>query len=366
MERMVTSTMTWYLEKNNISIEEQAGFRRGSMAKSSSALKNSVVVNSLLKSWNATNLRYEESPHPTVLLRIPGLTHESFDRNWNPKATSLMQTSATARAYVFHTALPATTAGAKEGHETEEKYFLDWLRLTEEFLVFVSSSELVISRALYENNVQKWPLDMRFVLGNVGNRTITSTNEFYTCDGDCNKLLWTNTTQFVAVDKTTRKAAKLPDWYLSKYKGKGYMDKGLIVKPFSRPDVTYVHPHVVQWKDTDNYKHTNWTSYVRWATDALHAALLLQSPSLPSHYSPYTTTGDSVTSTAKAALHGITEDIIARGLQKMHIVYLRECLQGESVEIHVWQNSREEKELVYFSVVKDGEDVCQIKFWFFT
>ncbi|GFR63092.1 hypothetical protein ElyMa_003595200 [Elysia marginata] len=271
------------------------------MAKSFSAIKNSVVANSPLKLWNATNFRYEESPHPTVLLRIPGLTHESFDRNWNPKMTSIMQTSSTARVYAFHRVLPA--ASDKESHDTEERYFLDWPRLTENFYVFASSSEFVMSRALYEKNIRKWPIDMRFTLGNIGNCSVASTSKFYACDGDNNPLLWTNTTQFVTVDKTTRRAARIPDWYLSKYKGKGYMDKGLVVKPFVRPAVTYAHPTVVQWTDTDNYKHTNWASYVCWATDALHAALLLQSPSLPSHYSPYTTTGDSLTSTAKAALH---------------------------------------------------------------
>ncbi|RUS69996.1 hypothetical protein EGW08_022241 [Elysia chlorotica] len=339
---------------------------------SSSAKTSNMISSSPLRLWGAENFQYEESPHPSTSLRIPGLTHESFDRDWNPKMTSIMQTSSIARVYAFHTPLPPTSGNEKQTGKT--RFFLDWPRLTQEFFTFVSSSEFVMSRALYKKSLKKWPLDMKFTLAHIGTCSIASTSEFFACpDGKtstASELLWSNTNQFVTVDRATRKATRLPDWYLERYKGKGYMDRGLVVKPFERPAATYAHPSVVQWTDTDNYNHTNWASYVRWATDALHAAIFLQNSgtgaSSTRSYSPYQAPNlVSAEESARSALHGITRDIVARGLRKLHISYLRECLQGERVETHVWQDRGGERELVYFSVVRDGEDVCQMKMWYF-
>ena len=163
--------------------------------------------------------------------------------------TSIMQTSTLARLYAFHTLLPTCD---KEGQTTEKKYFLDWPQLTQEFYTFASSSEFVMSRDLYEKNIRKWPLDMKFTLGNIGTCSVASTSQFFACpiEGEtssCSTPLWSNTIQFVTVDKTTRKPARLPDWYLKKYKGKGYMDRGLVLKPFDRPAATYAHPAVVRF-----------------------------------------------------------------------------------------------------------------------
>ena len=49
----------------------------------------------------------------------------------------------------------------------------------------------------------------------------------------------------------------------------------------------------------------------------------------------------------------------------MQAVFLSECLHGDALETHLWQEDGGEKELVYFSVTKDGKDVCQMKMWFF-
>ncbi|RUS82981.1 hypothetical protein EGW08_009266 [Elysia chlorotica] len=191
------------------------------------------------KFWGAENFSYEESPHPSTSLRIPGLTHESFDNTFprNPKITSIMHTSTVAREYANQTPLPT---GDQE--QAKEKYFLDWPLLTQEFFMFASCSEFVMSRALYEKNTRKWPLDMKFTLGNVGACSVATTCDFFALGGS--EPLWTNTNQAVSVDKKTRMPARLPDWFLEKYRGKGHMDRGLIVKPFDRPTATYAHPSV--------------------------------------------------------------------------------------------------------------------------
>ncbi|GFN89724.1 hypothetical protein PoB_001623000 [Plakobranchus ocellatus] len=316
------------------------------------------------------HLEYKDSPHPMTTGRVSGLHFESFDKDRNPKMTSIMNLTNRARVSISHTPLPASGKNAN-GHQ-EAQMFLDGPRLTNEFYVFASCSEFVMSRALYETTVPKGLLDIKFVLGHVGNCTVSLVTEFYACVeiGSPHRSfraapLWTNTHQFVTVDKNTRKPAQLHDWFQDKYKGKGAMERGLTVKPFDRPAVTYAHPTVVQWTDTDHYNHTSWSSYVRWATDALHAALLLQNKSYSPHKPNAAMSKSSQSDTVNVALCGISKEIVVRGLRKMQVIYLRECLEGEHLETHVWQEEGAEKELVWFSVVKDGEDRCQIKMWFF-
>ena len=98
--------------------------------------------------------------------------------------------------------------------------------------------------------------------------------------------------------------------------------------------------------------------------DSLQAALRLKNPDSSSSQRP--TAADSAAGKATAALHSITRDIVLRGIRKLQITFFNECLEGEELETHVWQDGKAEKELVYFSIVKNGEDVCQIKLWFFT
>ena len=147
--------------------------------------------------------------------------------------------------------IPLPRSNSNEPEKQQEEYFLDWPFFTSNFFHYVIGTEFVMSRAMYDNKVPKWPVDMKFTLGNVGSSSLTLTSDFYACNGEkeWSTPLWTNTAQLVAVDKTTRKASRLPDWYQRKYKGRGCMNKGLIIKPFKRPAVTYAHPCVVGFFD---------------------------------------------------------------------------------------------------------------------
>ena len=124
----------------------------------------------------------------------------------------------------------------------------------------------------------------------------------------------------------------------------------------------------VQWTDTDQYKHTNFTTYARWALDALHAALRMKDESQHKLSNAPNGTDEKYPDQTEAcvALPYITNEILTGGLHKMQVTYMKECLEGECVETHVWQEDGGEKELVLFSVVKDGEDVCQMKMWYFS
>lgn len=382
--------------------------------------------------WKVQNFSYDDVPHPTIKLRCPGLSHESFDRDLKPKIMSIMMTSAVARATALRRPIRVIAPKSDSDDKNPEvETFLDFTKLSNDYFTFMSSSEFVMSRTLYDNRVSKWPLDMKFTQGFVGNSSVANVSHFYACDEEDKRNasdlgqtpLWTNTYQIVLIDKTTRKPTQLPDWFKEKFKGKGCMEKGFILKTFARPAVTFSQLFKVQWTDTDQYNHTNFTTYVRWALDALHAALHSKAnlqksseASSPQKLSSNASDAEKKSSDASnpkkrssdtsdpperprdahntqqkpsdesdlskkaldsadgsineglsvlTALPYINKEMLAQGLHKMQVTYLRECLEGENVEVHIWQEEGSEKELVLFSVVKDGDDVCQMKMWYF-
>ncbi|GFN93387.1 hypothetical protein PoB_001989300 [Plakobranchus ocellatus] len=375
-----------------------------------------------------TNFKYTDNPHPMVECTVPGLSQEAFDREWNPKATSIMWVDAVTRRCLLHKPFPTqknssdqtqminkmtlsdtmktslslseqnsdegshansenagedtsnnagTVPATRSVHPNEERYFLDWPRLEKDFFAFGSCVEISLSRALYDPAVPKWPLDFRLTLGHVGPCSVAKTEQYYArLGGGERALLWSNRHQRVIVDKKTRKPARVPAWFLNKYQGRGCLEQGITFRPFKRPAVTYCHRVQVQWSETDEYGHANWASYMKWVTDALHAALL------PKKTGNSTTTNPSQEKSAQGqpggqsqqtsirgagALCGITEETVRRGLAKFQVTYYRECLEGDQIQAHVWQDKRERDQgPVYGCVMKAGEEICEIKLWYFT
>ncbi|GFN93386.1 hypothetical protein PoB_001989200 [Plakobranchus ocellatus] len=403
-----------------------------------------------LEQMNVSNYRYTDRPYPMVECTVPGLSQEAFDRDWNPKPASLMWVDAITRVYALNRPLPTqddctnitNQGGGAPAHAVEtasdvdrkvdserglerekvldstphnvenpadtvvgdsasskmfwtqsqrEQAFINWPRITKEFYVFGACAEFTMSRALYDPDVPKWLLDFRFTQGFVGTCSVTNITEFYARVGENEKrLLWKNTYQLVIVDKKTRKPTRTPKWFIDKYQGWGSLQKGLAFRPFKRPRLTYCHPIQVQWSDTDEYRHANWSSYMKWATDALHAALMLdknvksssgdsgrQTATATSTHcnndkTPLTTSPEQAENPGKmargaVALCGINEETMRQGLAKFQVSFYRECLEGDQVEAHVWQDGSDgDPGLVYCCLVKDREEICQVKMWYFT
>lgn len=134
----------------------------------------------------------------------------------------------------------------------------------------------------------------------------------------------------------------------------------------------------VNWSDTDNYKHTNFASYVRFGLDALHAALLegketssenpdvSQEPvSTNNSRTNYSQTEVNGTGIFSKALQGISEKKIANGLKTVQINYLNESVEGQILNAHVWQQAGHEN-VVWCSIEQGIKDICQIKFEYFS
>lgn len=100
----------------------------------------------------------------------------------------------------------------------------------------------------------------------------------------------------------------------------------------------------IVWSDTDNNNHTNFTSYVNFAVNALHAAM-------------------GQTSNTACVLHGISKKTLPNGLKELQVRYLGESQDGEGLTIHIWQE--EHDDTVLCSIERDEKVLCQVKLVYF-
>ncbi|RUS68703.1 hypothetical protein EGW08_023536 [Elysia chlorotica] len=338
-----------------------------------------------MESMHVTNFRYTASPHPTVECTVPGLSHESYDKDWIPRTSSLMWVDALTRYYVLHRPLDDQTEPSKQGdgvgsssgissqvaglslqtetgsagqklwsYEDTTRAFLNWGQFLKNAHSFGQYSELTMTKALYDREVSKWTLDLRFRLGFVGACSVTKICEYFARGKDGkNVLIWSNKYQQVAVDKKTRQPTRVPTWFKDKYQGKGCLSQAMVLRPFKKPEVTFCHPILVQYSDIDEYGHANWSAYIKWTTDAIHAAML---PDKQNGNGSCQTKGGRV-------LRSITKETLGRGLHKFQVTYFRECLEGDHVEVHLWEDGQPNQ--VLCCLVKSGEEICQIKLFYF-
>ena len=91
----------------------------------------------------------------------------------------------------------------------------------------------------------------------------------------------------------------------------------------------------IAWSDTDNYKHTNFASYPRFALDAVHDAL------------------------RQGRLEGrISAGEVSAGIATVKIAYLGESAEGDLLTVKVWCPESSERTAVC-SMEKEGQAVNQ-------
>ena len=96
----------------------------------------------------------------------------------------------------------------------------------------------------------------------------------------------------------------------------------------------------IAWSDTDNYKHTNFSSYLRFAIDAVHDAL--KQGKLQSQ---------------------ISEAEVSSGTAVAKVAYLGESVEGDVLRVKVWCPEGLER-TVMCSMEKEGQVVNQVTLTF--
>ncbi|XP_059174205.1 uncharacterized protein LOC131954494 [Physella acuta] len=323
------------LEDQNIEICKQTNLldlHQQVISSSSSPVVSKLWSHSMLGKWNVTNFRVVDTPYLAAKLTIPGFGFESTDRHGNPKIATVLFHSVMARVYSLN-------------RPNGDSSFLDWATLIQNRLSFVSSVAFTFSPELYNPYNDKSALNAEVYLGYLGNTSTAHVIKAFLPEND-REPLWTQIIQNVCLDKETRKPIAFPDWYVEKYKEKGILDKGLFIDPITRPSKTFTHQIPIVWSDTDNNNHTNFTSYVNFAVNALHAA-----------------TGQTNNSSTACVLHGVSKDTLPNGLKELQVRYLGESQDGEGLNVHIWQE--EHDDTVLCSIERDETVLCQVKLVYF-
>jgi len=109
----------------------------------------------------------------------------------------------------------------------------------------------------------------------------------------------------------------------------------------------------VRWSDTDAYNHTNYSSYLTFAEDAVFSAIRLK-------------LSGSDNAAHSVHLISLTEDIIKRGKKQLLISYQNESLEGQDLTVHLWQTPEEGDCIVRCSIERDDNKICQIVIEYFS
>ena len=233
-----------------------------------------------------------------------------------------------ARMAAYH--VPSATTG---------KTFLEYDKFTEGFYTFLGSMKTEVSREFYDlPSCDVWPgVRIDFHLGHVGGASLNTVATLRNALSS-QELAW-NTNTVVCVDKSTRKPAVIPDWWKSKYADAIVGNKKVHIAPFSVPDDAYEYQVKVPWCDVDGYKHVNYLAYIRYCLDAAMDAIVND------HFTHF------------------GGDIFGHHVRKMEVLFIKESLGGDIINVSVWQDDKDANTL-YFSM-KRNDKLFQCKMEFF-
>lgn len=261
-----------------------------------------------------------------AVVEHPGFSPNEYDVNGQPKIWNMMKLLGAVRFYAYNT--PYDETG---------KTLRDFKQLTDDRFTFMISSELVFSKDIYDHSVPKFPLHGHVQGGYVGTSSLNTHTKIYTENES--KLLCSNITQVVSVDKTTRRPKPLPDWWRQKYAEAAKSFSSLKYDKFPRQDGAGLYKCTVAWSDTDAYKHTNWSSYVRFAVDAAHHCA------------------------KKGHLPNFDENL-QNGVNKAELYYCGESSEDDVIDVYAWEDQDNSK-LMFFDFEKNDKSIFQCKFYFF-
>ncbi|KAK7092925.1 hypothetical protein V1264_008601 [Littorina saxatilis] len=211
----------------------------------------------------STNLSLDPSStchHAKVI--HPGLPPQAIDRFGNPSTMSLVMLARMARQ----------VAMATRGHDG--RCFMETDRLREGHITFMAASQYNINSCAYEPEENKYPLHVTLTVGHVGRTSFSVVTDITLPSGH---VMLTVINQIILIDPTTRRPTQLPDHWREHYGPLCVRKQPLIVPKQSPPDNATIgdlpyHRMTVAWSDTDD-QHTNYTSYIRFALDALYPGL---------------------------------------------------------------------------------------------
>lgn len=117
------------------------------------------------------------------------------------------------------------------------------------------------------------------------------------------------------------------------------------------------------WLDTDEYNHTNFSSYIRFAVNGLRRAIQLME--WTDEIGPKNKDEIVLTKQAHLCLPHISTKILKNGTKKVDVNFSKDCRQGDILDVHLWQEFGQA--LTVFCLIElKGQALCHIHLQYFS
>lgn len=270
------------------------------------------------------HLQHVDNNIPEAVVKHPGLSYGVYDSNGKPNVWMVMKMLESVRFFAHHYPLDDTG-----------RTFRDYEQVTRDCMIFLVTSEVILNKEIYNPSETTTWMDTSIQGGYVGKTFLNSITKMKSANG---KILASNINQIVCVDKKSRRPIPFPLWWREKYSESGKSHQQLNLEKFDKPNETGIYSTKIAWSDTDVNLHTNWTQYARFAVDAAHHCH--QNGALKSF-----------------------DDNFANGIHKIHCYFYGESVQGDTLNVHTWEDP-ENHRLLLVDIFNKGASICQMKIYF--
>ncbi|GFN87687.1 elongator complex protein 5-like [Plakobranchus ocellatus] len=284
----------------------------------------------------------------------PGLPLWAYDTN--PVAPNLIDVIRVTEDCMLYGALQTVP---EQGNQT-----LDLCKEMREcgYWCFQTDLELTFSKALYDPAVPKWPVRAYYGHGYRAGSLVTYQTGLKAYCSDVPLVTMTCSAAFV--NRETRKVAKsLPEWFKSSLDGKEILDKGLRIGRLpKRSNETFKEKKMVLLSDMDENGHANFKTYMNKSYETLRHVITMKEFSHTAEHSsaPENCRGQVIP-------QWLTSSIVSQGMKCLKAKFIKECLPGDEVCIHVWQEDN--PRLALFSMEREEghktQVLCEISMEFF-
>ena len=207
----------------------------------------------------------------------------------------------------------------------------DFHEILKNHLFFIVSAKVTIHEYFYDEESPKFPLYVNAALENVGksSKLMSYTlkhpgveTEYVTCS--INDVL---------VSNTSRKPVAYPDWWMQKFAHLCSNKKHILEFPRDQLADTYTTSYQVNLTDIDTYKHTNWTSYVKFCYESVYKHVY------------------------DGKYANIKDNHIASGLKSLSLAYKNESSLYDNLNV-VTHEDIHKQNTVHGDVYKDDGTLC--------
>ena len=195
-----------------------------------------------------------------------------------------------------------------------------------------------IEQRFYQISTPKYPLTISMQLTHLGRTSFTIV---YSIGSPGNGTYATVKILGVFVDKKTRRPTSLPQWWKEKYSLIQSPSQPPNVYGLKRPECSISFPVSINYSDTDENCHTTWPFYMRMCYDAF------------------------VDGTMRKAYKRINDEDASRGVKTLELVFKKESLLGDDLNVHSWETDRHDVRELGFEITKGTEICVQAKMEFY-